>query len=68
MSLSDLLNRARVEWVKVQLRRGEEKIVKLALDAGYRNIGYFYRVFRELEGCPPREWQKRHGGAATVPR
>jgi YesN/AraC family two-component response regulator len=54
--------------VKAQLRRGEDKIAGLAIDAGYQNLGYFYRVFRRLEGCAPREWLKRYGGAATVPR
>jgi AraC family cel operon transcriptional repressor len=68
LPLTELLNRVRIEWVKAQLRRGEDKIAGLAIDAGYQNLGYFYRVFRRLEGCAPRQWLKRRGGAATVPR
>lgn len=67
-SLTGLLNHARVEWVKSQLRRGDGKIVALAFDAGYQNLGYFYRVFRRLEGCAPRAWLKIQARAATVPR
>lgn len=66
-SLSGLLNRARVEWIKTQLRRGDSKIATLALDAGYQNLGYFYRVFRRLEGRTPGAWLKSQTRAATVP-
>lgn len=68
MPLSELLNHARIEWVKIQLSRGEDKITRIAFEAGYQNLGYFYRVFRRLEKCTPRQWLQRHGGAATVPR
>jgi AraC family cel operon transcriptional repressor len=67
-SLTGLLNRARVEWIKAQLQRGDAKITTLAFDAGYQNLGYFHRVFRRLEGCTPRQWLKHQGRAATVPR
>jgi YesN/AraC family two-component response regulator len=66
--LSEVLNRARVAWVKDRLRHGEDKIAVLALEAGYQNLGYFYRVFRRLEGCAPRAWLAKHGGPAVVPR
>jgi AraC family cel operon transcriptional repressor len=67
-SLTGLLNRARVQWIKTQMQRGDAKITALAFDAGYQNLGYFYRVFRRLEGCTPRQWMKNQGRAATVPR
>jgi AraC family cel operon transcriptional repressor len=66
--LTGLLNRARVEWIKSELRRDNGKIATLALDAGYQNLGYFYRVFRQIEGCTPGAWIKLQGRAATVPR
>ena len=66
--LSALLSRARIEWVKGQLRRGDEKVAGLAMDAGFQNLGYFYRAFRQQEGCPPRAWFRRHASGATVPR
>jgi AraC family cel operon transcriptional repressor len=67
-SLTGLINLARVELIKSQMRRGVGKIAMLALDAGYHNLGYFYRVFRRLEGCPPRVWMRTQSRAATVPR
>jgi AraC family cel operon transcriptional repressor len=63
-----LLNRARIEWVKLRLRQGEDKITALALDAGFQNIGFFYRCFRRFANCAPREWLAQHAAAVTVPR
>jgi AraC family cel operon transcriptional repressor len=63
-----LLARARVELVQSRLRRGEDKIAALALDAGFQNLGYFYRCFRRFAGCTPRTWLARHAAAVTVPR
>jgi AraC-like DNA-binding protein len=63
-----LLNRARVELVKVRMRQGEDKVAAFALDAGFQNLGFFYRCFRRFAGCTPREWLARHAAGATVPR
>jgi AraC family transcriptional regulator, dual regulator of chb operon len=63
-----LLNRARVELVQTRLRQGEDKIAALALDAGFQNLGFFYRCFRRFAGCTPKEWQARHAAGVTVPR
>jgi AraC family cel operon transcriptional repressor len=63
-----LLNRARIEWVKLRLRQGEDKITALALDAGFQNVGFFYRCFRRFADCAPREWLAKHAANVTVPR
>lgn len=63
-----LLNRARVELVQRRLRQGEEKIAGLALDAGFRNLGFFYRTFRRFAGCTPKQWLTRQATNATVPQ
>lgn len=62
---TELLNRSRVEWVQRRLRAGEHKGVELALDAGFENLGFFYRCFKRYAGCTPRQWLLRQG--ETVP-
>jgi len=65
---TELLNRARIEHVQAWLRQGEDKVAALALDAGFANLGFFYRCFRRFVGCTPKQWQARHTAFATVPR
>ena len=64
---SELLNRARIECVKAQLRATNGKIVTLAFDAGFQHLGFFYRTFRRLEACTPREWVARELAKASSP-
>jgi AraC family transcriptional regulator, dual regulator of chb operon len=63
---TELLNRARVEWVQRRLRAGEHKGVELALDAGFENLGFFYRCFKRFAGSTPRQWLKSQVGAVPV--
>lgn len=67
-SLTEMLNRARIEFVKAGLLRAEEKVITLAYEAGYQNVGYFYRTFRQLEGCTPKEWLATRMDREAVPR
>ncbi|WP_404423385.1 helix-turn-helix domain-containing protein [Nibricoccus sp. IMCC34717] len=60
---TELLNRARIEWVQRRLRAGEHKGVELALDAGFENLGFFYRCFKRYAGSTPRQWLRKQGGA-----
>lgn len=66
--LTGLLNRARIEFVKAGLLREEDKVISLAYEAGYQNVGYFYRTFRKLEGCTPSEWLAARTDREVVPR
>lgn len=66
-SPTELLLRARIRYVKTKLRYGEDKIAFLALESGFENLGYFYRVFRRLEGCTPMTWLQRESRSPTVP-
>jgi AraC family cel operon transcriptional repressor len=65
---TELINRARIEHVKTRLLRGSEKLAFLADEAGFQNLGYFYRVFRRYTGTTPLAWAAAHQEAAVVPR
>ena len=65
---TELISRARVAWVQDCLRHGEEKVAALALEAGFQNLGYFYRTFRRIAGATPRAWRRDQARDAAVPR
>lgn len=65
---TELINRARVAWVQERLRRGEDKVAALALEAGFQNLGYFYRTFRRIAGATPQTWRRDQVRDAAVPR
>jgi len=65
---TELISRARVSWVQERLRRGEDKVAALALEAGFQNLGYFYRTFRRIAGATPRAWRRDQARDAAVPR
>lgn len=65
---TELINRARVAWVQERLRRGDDKVVAVALEAGFQNLGYFYRTFRRIVGATPQAWRSTQAVDAAVPR
>jgi AraC family cel operon transcriptional repressor len=64
---TELLNRARIGRAKAQLFGSDEKICTVALENGFENLGYFYRVFRRCAGCSPHQWRREHSAAGVVP-
>ena len=67
-SPTQVLNRARVEWVKMRLRQSDEKISVLALDAGFHNLSFFYRCFKKISGATPKAWLAQQRCGSSVPR
>ncbi len=56
---SDYLNRIRIEKAKRLLRTGAQSIQNISEQCGFKNQGYFSKIFRKLVGCSPRDYQKR---------
>lgn len=57
---SALINRLRLEQAAEDLRMTAQPITSVALDAGYANLGYFYRRFRAAYGCTPQAYRRLH--------
>jgi AraC-like DNA-binding protein len=53
----------RVSHAQRMLVTGGEKILEIALDAGFRSLGRFNAAFKALCGCTPRDYRRRHRGA-----
>jgi AraC family transcriptional regulator, dual regulator of chb operon len=67
-TLTEVIVRLRLEHVKRAIMSGDEKVMTTAFAAGFENLGYFYRRFRQLEGCSPKQWQARQINDTTIPR
>jgi AraC family cel operon transcriptional repressor len=66
---TEVVLRNRIARAKGLLLRPDAKVASVAFEAGFQNLGYFYRVFRRIVGQTPRTWMKVHEGASiAVPR
>lgn len=59
MSFRQYINYLRVERAKELLFATDSNILDVALMAGFNNVTYFNRIFREFEGCSPSEYLSR---------
>lgn len=62
---TELVNRARLEQAAARLATTQEKILHIALDAGFNNLGHFYRQFQAHYHVTPRAYRLFH--TATIP-
>ncbi len=54
------LAQRRVDIAGQQLRNSNARILEIALDCGFNDIGHFNRKFRQLNGCTPSHYRKNH--------
>jgi AraC-type DNA-binding domain-containing proteins len=55
----EYINLYRVRQAAILLRSTDRKIMDIAFEAGFRNLGYFNTVFRQRFGCTPMEYRRR---------
>jgi two-component system response regulator YesN len=55
LSFKQYLNRKRIEAAKELLAQREYNITEVGYAVGFNDASYFSRVFREVEGCSPRD-------------
>ena len=61
------LQRRRIERAKELLRSTELSVTEVSLEVGFRSLGSFSTVFRELVGEPPGEYASRSRAQAPPP-
>jgi len=54
---TDLLNQLRLEYASRELTMSARPILDIALDAGFENLSYFYRLFNRCFGATPRQFR-----------
>ena len=57
-NLFDTINRMKLEKAKEYIAKGC-RIFEAAELVGFEDVSYFSRVFKKLEGCSPREYERR---------
>ncbi|MFD2878355.1 helix-turn-helix transcriptional regulator [Paenibacillus rhizoplanae] len=59
MTFTEYLLRLRLDKAKELLQDGDRKISTIALSVGFRDAGYFTRVFKRETGLAPEEFRKK---------
>ena len=68
VTLTEYVNRARVEQVKHLLANPDARIAESALAAGFYDIAYFNRTFKRYTGLTPRQYQYRGNLQKPAPK
>jgi len=61
----DLVQDARLNWATAQVASTEKKILEIALECGFENLGHFYQCFRRRHGMPPHAYRTRFQARQT---
>ena len=64
-TLGQHLQRRRLQRAQQLLAHSNDTIAVIAKAVGFRDPGYFSRLFRKLIGCTPRQWRQNTNQAAT---
>ncbi len=59
-TLTDTVNKARLEYAARQLTLTNAAIKKISYDCGFSNISYFHRIFMNYYGITPGEYRRRN--------
>lgn len=58
-TVTEYLNDIRIEQAADRLLSTNEKVITIAQDCGFDNIGYFIRRFKQALGCTPTEYRRK---------
>lgn len=58
-TVTEYLNDIRIEQAADRLLSTDEKVITIAQDCGFDNIGYFIRRFKRAFGCTPTEYRRK---------
>lgn len=57
-SYSEYLKQLRIEQAKILMENSNKKIKEIAAEVGFNNYNYFFKVFKDIQGMTPLEYQK----------
>jgi AraC-like DNA-binding protein len=58
LTLTDYVNRCRVEAAKRELLKPEKRVSEIAFEVGYQSLSQFNRSFARIVGTSPTLWRK----------
>lgn len=62
MTVFEYITFTRISKAKQLLRKTDDSITDICFAAGFDDLSYFGKVFREYEGITPREYRKKSAG------
>ncbi|MEM9281672.1 MAG: helix-turn-helix domain-containing protein [Verrucomicrobiota bacterium] len=66
MTLTEYVNRRRVEWAKRRLLNPRARVTEVAFDVGFQSISQFNRSFLKYVGESPTRFRERNEGDAAL--
>ncbi|MGB6219609.1 helix-turn-helix domain-containing protein [Haloferula sp.] len=60
LTLTDYVNRCRVEWAKKELLKPEMRVSEIAFLVGYQSLSQFNRSFARIVGHSPTHWRQEN--------
>ena len=58
LTLTDYVNRCRVEWAKKELLKSDARVSEIAFLVGYQSLSQFNRSFARIVGTSPTRWRQ----------
>ena len=62
LTLTDYVNRCRIERAKKELLRSDRRISEVAFEVGYQSLSQFNRCFAKIVGQSPTTWRRKRIG------
>ena len=59
LTLTDYVNRCRIEWTKKELLNSDQRISEIAFKVGYQSLSQFNRSFARIIGTSPTNWRRQ---------
>lgn len=66
MTLTEYVNRRRVEWAKRKLRDPRARVTEVAFDVGFQSISQFNRSFLKYVGESPTRYREHQGDVPSL--
>lgn len=64
ITLTEYVNRRRIEWAKRKLMAPDSRVIEVAFDVGFQSLSQFNRCFRKFVGMSPTRFRQRNIGRA----
>mgnify|MGYP002509731185 CR=1 FL=1 len=59
VNFGEYLNHIRIEKAKELIKSGNYTIKEISAEVGFNQYNYFFKVFKQAEGCTPTEYEKK---------
>ncbi|MFK7850645.1 MAG: helix-turn-helix domain-containing protein [Akkermansiaceae bacterium] len=66
LTLTDYVNRRRIEWAKKELLRSETRVSEIAFQIGYQSLSQFNRSFARFTGNSPTNFRREELARAAM--